>query len=100
MPFTFKTNQPTGRYRSFDNPTHDIKLKGSVVGGIDHKSFKIRLCVIKADPMEDGSPNCKWKHCTLAYSPASLNDAKEYINTNIERILRMNLYLSADHDKR
>lgn len=40
--FTFKTTQPTGRYKSFYTPYHEIKLNGVVVGSIDPDTYKRR----------------------------------------------------------
>jgi len=64
--FTFKTERPTGRYRSFYSSNHIIKLKKIPVGmiypsGLDSPPFSIHLQVIKKDLMEDGNKNCEWR---------------------------------------
>lgn len=79
--FTFKTTKPTGRYKSFYEPYHEIKLKGDVVENIDSITYKIRLMVMKDGlSIVDDNPNCDWKWITLARNSTSLNDAKEWLN--------------------
>ena len=86
--FTFKTDKPTGRYRSFYNPTHTIKIKKVNVGSIGHEPpYKIRLRVIKADIMEDKNPNCDWKWITLSQESNSLVEAKEFLRKNFTVIM-------------
>lgn len=78
--FTFKTTKPTGKYRCFHKPYHDIKIKGQTIGNIDHETFKIRLMVIKSDINEDGNPNCTWKWITLSKKSNSIQEAKDFLN--------------------
>jgi hypothetical protein len=86
--FTFKTVKSTGRYRSFYSDHHLIKLKRKEVGNIDaDKPYKIRLMVIKKDIMEDKNPNCNWKWITLAKNSETLQEAKDFLNTNVDAIL-------------
>ena len=88
--FTFKTDKPTGKWRSFSNETHDIKLKGKLVGHIGHeKPFKISLMVMKtdADKNPDKNPNCPWKWIHLKKESNSLQEAKDYVNSIIDKIL-------------
>ena len=94
MKFTFKTEKPTGKWKSFDKPHHIIKLNKKEVGNIIHgKQFTIRLLVIKEDIMSDGNPNCEWKWITLLAENNTLEDAKFYLNQNIKQILGYwNLY--------
>jgi hypothetical protein len=86
--FTFKTVKPTGKWKSFDNPQHLIKLDGSEVGTISYKDFKIRLMVIKKDITEDGNKNCIWKWIMLKKEFNSLDEAKIFLNNNINQILK------------
>jgi len=87
MGFTFKTEKPTGRYRSFDNDTHNIKLQKVEVGVIcSDKPFKIRLQVVKKDIMEDGNKNCPWKWITFKKESETLDEAKKFLNDNFEAI--------------
>jgi len=98
MKFTFKTHQPTGKYRSFYSPFHDIKYKKAVIGQINN-SFPhfIRLMVIKINIMEDNNPNCIWKWIRLSKKSNSISEAKEYLNNNISTILtKFNIYMSND----
>lgn len=90
MKFTFKANRPTGKYRSFFATTHDIKLKGEVVGEIDD-NLTIRLMILKKDINEDGNPNCKWKWVKLKKKSSTLEEAKEFLNSNIDKIIELNL---------
>jgi len=84
--FTFKTEKPTGKWKSFYNPSHDIKLDRMVCGHIDPKDFSIRLCIIKDDINEDLNPNCSWKWVTLKKKSSSLQEAKDFLNENFELI--------------
>ncbi len=87
--FAFKTDKPTGRYRSFESDNHLIKLNKVVVGSIDSEiPFKIRLMVIKKDILEDGNPNCNWKWITFKRKSESLEEAKEFLKTNYELITK------------
>jgi hypothetical protein len=87
MKFTFKTEHPTGRYRSFFSSNHERKLKKKVVGSIGDKSpHEIRLRVKKKDLMEDGNPNCEWKWIKLKKESESITEAKEFLNVNFKII--------------
>lgn len=88
MKFTFKTEEPTGNFKSFYRPMHLIKLNKKEVGTIaPDKPHKIRLTVMKADINEDGNPNCEWKWITLAHKSETLKEAKDFINANADAIL-------------
>lgn len=86
--FTFKTTKPTGRYRSFENSWHDIKLDKKVVGCIVDKTWKIRLTVWKDSEFNNDSPNVDWVWITLKKESASLDEAKAFLNDNIDIILK------------
>jgi hypothetical protein len=98
MKFTFKTIKPTGRYKSFDNELHQIKLKGFEVGTINsEKPHRIRLMVIKDDINSDGNPNCTWKWITLDKSFSNVQEAKSYLNKVKDLVLdKYNLYYIND----
>ncbi len=93
--FTFKTDKSTGRYSSFYPDQHYVKLKKKEVGHIGDKApYKIRLQVIKADINEDDNPNCSWKLITLKKESESLQEAKDFLNEHIDKILeKYNLHL-------
>ena len=93
--FTFKTDHPTGMYRSFFSSQHYIKLKKKVVGMIGDKfPHRIKLQVIKEDINKDGNPNCTWEWITLKGTYVSLDDAKEFLKENTDRIIKKyNLYM-------
>jgi len=72
--FTFKT---------FENDTHYIKFKKVNVGLIEERSpHKIRLQVIKAD-----IKNCKWKWIRLKKEFTSVDEAKKFLNDNIDAVM-------------
>lgn len=87
MKISFKTNKPTGRYKSFYHDHHQIKVNGFVTGEINSNDFKrefeIRLMVIKNDKYDDGNPNCKWMWITLKYKFQSLQECKDFIKANL-----------------
>ncbi len=95
--FTFKTTKPTGRYKSFYSPYHEIKLNKKVVGNISDADFQIGLMVYKNDIMEDGNPNCSWKWIWLKHKSETLELAKTFLNDNIDSILdKYDLHSSND----
>lgn len=86
--FTFKTDKPTGKYRSFYRPFHYIKLNKKKVGSIDDKSpHFIRLQVIKKDINEDGNPNCEWKWICLKKQFQSVDEAKAFLKEKFYEII-------------
>ena len=86
--FTFKTDKPTGQWKWLDSNTNHIKLNGNPVGEIeDSNPVKIRLMIIKSDILEDGNANCDWKWITLNRNFTSLDEAKIWLNENINLIL-------------
>lgn len=88
MPFTFKTNRQTGPYRSFFKPSHYIKWKKEMIGTIDDDDFTIRLKVHKTVEDLRKGPNCDFKWIKLTARPASLQDAKEFLNKHCDEILQ------------
>lgn len=88
--FTFKTENPTGKWKSFDNPIHYIKFNKTVVGNIslnEQEIYQIYLMVIKKDINEDKNPNCEWKWILLKQESQTLDFSKEWLNENIDLIL-------------
>lgn len=87
--FTFRTVKPTGKWRSFYPNQHFIKIKKDEVGQIVENNrgayrndkVKIMFQVIKSDINEDGNPNCSWKWATLAREFDSVDEAKEWLNS-------------------
>jgi len=84
--FTFKTEKPTGEYRSFQDNIYLVKMNKKLVGRIVAKDFSIMLMIEKNDINEDKNPNCSWKWITLKYKPLSLDGAKKYLNVNFDLI--------------
>jgi hypothetical protein len=93
--FTFRTEHPTGQWCSFFPDSYHIKLKRKEVGSItDGVPYKISLQVIKKDINEDGNPNCPWKWITLKKESQTLQEAKDFLNRYIDKILaKYKLYL-------
>lgn len=85
--FTFKTEHPTGRYRSFEKDLHIVKYNKVEVGTIsDDKPCHVKLRVIKGDILEDGNVNCEWKWVTLKKDFSSVQEAKDFLNQHVEEI--------------
>ena len=85
MKFTFKTDKPTGRYRSFFKSTHHIKLKKKRCGIItDEEPYRIKLQLMG----NDENPNCNWRWATLKVKFESVQEAKDFLNKHIEAILK------------
>lgn len=79
--FTFKTEKPTGRYRSFSFEHHRIKFGKLEVGAITDREWKIRLMVMKEDIKEDPNDTfCNFKWITLKKESSSLQEAKDWLN--------------------
>jgi hypothetical protein len=86
--FTFKTHKETGSYAWLHKPYHHVKLNKNDVGSIEpDKPYRIRLMVMKKDILEDGNPNCEFKWITLKRESESLDDAKVFLNENIDIIM-------------
>jgi hypothetical protein len=92
--FTFKTDKPTGRYRSFSEDQVHIKFNKAKVGEIYPvgryftDGCKIRLMVEKENINEDNNPNCSWKNIFLKKSFSTIEEAKIWLNKIIEYILK------------
>ena len=85
--FTFKTEKPTGQWRSFYPKTYHIKMDGCRVGTIDDKHpHKIRFMVEKNEKFTDENPNCNWKWVQLKHESESIDDAKIWLNENFNQI--------------
>lgn len=79
--FTFKTEKPTGRYRSFYPYSHYIKLDKKEVGRIyDEYPHKITLAV------KDESEKCGFRWITLKKESASIQEAKDFLNGMFDTI--------------
>ena len=83
--FTFKTENPTGRYKAFNNSSHIIKLNNKEVGSIVDKTWEVRLMVYKDAP--DSNPNCNWKWITLVKKLGSLEETKTWLNTVADQLI-------------
>ena len=96
--FTFKTDKPTGKWKSFRKSTYHIKIKRKCVGYIDEDApHRIGLRVIKKDLMEDKNPNCDWKWIRLKKEFTSVNEAKTFLQKNYEAIIKkFNLKMMED----
>jgi hypothetical protein len=88
--FTFKTHKETGQYAWLYKPYHKVFLNRNEVGSINpEKPFLIRLMVMKKDILEDGNSNCEFKWITLKRESKTLDEAKTFLNNNIDAILKI-----------
>lgn len=87
--FTYKTEKGEGRFASFYDPCHYIKLEGVSIGQIVHKTWRIKFRIMKTEIYTDNNPNCPWVWITLGYKPTSLIDAKIWLRANAERLQTM-----------
>lgn len=101
--FTFKTEQPIGKWRSFHSPVHNIKYNKKVCGHLigdnlsSNENVKIKLAVLKKDINEDNHPTCPWKWIRVKGTFKTLQEAKDWLNENVERIFsQFELYLFED----
>lgn len=98
--FTFKTDKPTGRYRSFEKNYHHIKYNKVEVGYIDDiEPYRIRLQAMKTEEeleeKGDDVSNRNWKWIVLARKNNSVKEAKEWLNENKDIIFaKYNLKLN------
>jgi hypothetical protein len=92
MKFTFKTEKSTGRYRSFYPDSHIIKLNKKQCGIIEESDFKtayrIWLAVEKENINEDNNSNSTWKNIKFKKEFTSLQEAKDFLNENIDVIMK------------
>jgi hypothetical protein len=81
--FTFKTEKPTGSWRSFYPDIIHIKYNKIEVGNIgSEKPHRISLQVYKKDIMQDNNPNCEWRWAHFKKEFESVDSAKQWINDN------------------
>lgn len=70
----------------------DIKLNNRIVGVIHAPNWQkynwnIWLSVLKADINENRNLNCHWKNVKLKFIPESEENAREFLQKNIDKIL-------------
>ena len=90
--FTYKKHIPVGRYRSFEEEQHDIKLKKKVVGHIaeaGHFSgktgFGISLAVKKEATKEEPA-SFRWANLKARFNNA--DEAKAFLEKNFDAIIK------------
>ena len=88
---------------SWEDPSCTIKMNKKIVGSITVKKrwtnapYIVMFMIVKSDINEDGNPNCEWKWITLKKEYATIQDAKQRLNENIDKITRsFNLYQMED----
>lgn len=88
--FTFKTEKPTGKFRSFSNSQHYIKIKKNIIGKINENvrgtfangKITIGFMVIKDGIIiKDNNNNCSWKWVFLKREFQSVQEAKDWLNS-------------------
>ena len=90
--FTFKTNKPAGRYRSFFQDEHVIKHNKHDIGIIvcseyNQPPFQIKLRIMKTAEITDNNPNCPWKWITFKNKFTTFDEAKEWLKKNHDGII-------------
>lgn len=99
MKFTFR-KQPriTGLAGvGYPKQSIDIKLHNRRIGTIyapnwRNDNWEIWLSVFKKDINEDDNPNCEWSNINLGFVSFSEDEAKDFLQKNIDKILKYNLY--------
>lgn len=93
MKFTFKLNKDL-----WHSDQIDVKLKRILVGTMrDEVPVKVRFKIRKVDLNEDGNPNCPWMWKTMVRKFNTVNEAKEYLRVNTDRLVsELNIYTEAD----
>jgi len=89
--FTFKDNQPTGRWRSFGNLQIDVKFGGKVCGSIHEilsNEWKIMLMVKLPESEVTPQKPCPWKWVTLKHRPTSKVEAKVFLKAHCEGLMK------------
>jgi len=83
---SFKMQNATGRYRSFQLNYCDIKVNKHEVGTIAEQRGSREL-VIRLQ-VKDATVYCGWKWVSLRHRAEDFVSAKAYVKENLERILR------------
>jgi len=95
--FTFKDQNPTGRWRSFENMYVNIKLDKKICGGIHEVTqteWKIKFMVKRIPDQKQPAP---FKWITLKHVATSKVEAKEWLKLRTESIaMQLDLYLQED----
>ena len=88
--FTFKTEKPKGRWKSFDHDIYHIKLNKVEIGMFVTvgEVFRVRLRVMKTDKITDSNPNCPWKWIHLKGDFKTLQDGKDWVKRNTTGLLK------------
>lgn len=96
--FTFKTERPTGKYKSFFDTYILIKLDGKIVGFFSGGESKtIGFHVVKDDILEDNNPNCVWMNKFIKKPSTDIQEVKEFLNNHFQEIInKFNLYKLED----
>jgi hypothetical protein len=87
MRLTFKKNQPTGRWRSFDSAIHDIKADGQKVGQISRSrmdpNWKVSFA-FKREPTKDSPCPLVWRIMKVQH--LTDDDARAWVTRNWDGI--------------
>jgi hypothetical protein len=89
MKFTFKKEEPHGRYKSFDSTTYLIKLKRKKCGYFFEKHSeitKVYFSIEKDEKHDDGNPNCSWMNISLKKEFKTAEEVKAFLINNTEAI--------------
>jgi len=83
--FTYKKENPEGRYRCFHATTYNIKLKRKKIGFFfeNHGNpIKIYFSIEKDETHNDGNPNCSWMNIHLKKEFKTVEEVKEFLKEN------------------
>ncbi len=98
MKFTFKCENISGRYSSFYVNNHLIKYNKKEVGYIIDEAPYIPRFMVKKDGViyDDYNDNCSWMWIELPKKSETLQDAKDFVQKNIDKIRSMELHSFED----
>ncbi len=102
---SFKINSPTGPYASFNHAWVDIKQNKKVIGSINYakylnpkpedvEGFQIGL-MIKGSPKNN--PNCPWRWIHFKRKFDKIDEAKQWVKENWEKICNTYELVSQDN---
>jgi len=85
MKFTFKTEKPTGKWKSFEPDHHLIKLKRKECGNITDAAPHVIRFSIKREPSK--THPAPFHYVTLKKKFDSLDGAKSFLVENTDKIV-------------
>lgn len=84
--FTFKTEKPTGKWRSFSPTSYYVKYGNDIIGNIYEEPWRVAIMVMKSNGVEGSNPNCPWMWLRFKDRFESLQAAKDWLNEHFKEI--------------